>query len=40
MRSYTNDTRLKEKYNKEQNILMSRRLKNIKSNKFENQTQI
>jgi len=31
LRCYTSDARLKEKYNKEQNIIMSRRLKNIKS---------
>ena len=31
MRNYTSDSRLKEKYNKEQNMLISRRLKQIKA---------
>ena len=30
MRNYTSDARLKDKFNKEQNILISRRLKQIK----------
>ena len=31
MRNYTSDTKFREKYNKEQNALLSRRLKNIKA---------
>ena len=30
MRNYTSDARLNEKYNKEQNIFLSKRLRNIK----------
>lgn len=30
MRNYTSDTKNREKYNKEQNSLLSKRLKNIK----------
>lgn len=31
MRNYTSDARLKEKYNREQNKFLSKRLKNIKA---------
>jgi hypothetical protein len=31
MRNYTSDGRLKEKYNKEQNKFLSKRIKNIKA---------